>query len=267
MKIKTRCGHCGKVYNMSADFIGKTAQCKQCHNNFVMTPMPEGPPPAQAAQQQAPARPPQQPPYTAPAAAPIEQPFQQQFSAPQPPFQAPHQAPMAMQPPAFAAQPGGGMPGQAPFSAPQPPMQAGRQLSPQGLPNPYSAPQPPNPFVNPAVQGGGSYSGFQANQAVPQAAAQPAGIDPSLQTIVCPKCRFTAGIPPVTGKMRLRCQECGHVFPVKPDPKFKKLIKNATKGKVKSGGGKKLSTPILALLVVIFLLVAILFVGPTVLPG
>lgn len=233
MKIKTRCGHCGKVYNMSADFAGKTAQCKQCHNNFVMAPMPEGPP--AAAQQTQPPPPRRQPPYDPPA-----QSFQ-----PQQPLDGERQPP-------FEALPG-------------------HQLSQGGMPNPYHAPPPPNPFANQAQ--GGPHPGAQtqlpraAGQQPPRAGARPAEIEPSLQTIVCPKCRFTAGIPPVTGKMRLRCQECGHVFAVKPDPKFKNLIKQATKGRVKGDGGPKVSITLLALLFVIALAVAILFVGPTVLPG
>lgn len=95
-----------------------------------------------------------------------------------------------------------------------------------------------------------------------------------MQTVVCPKCKFTAAIPAVGSKVRLRCQECGHKFIIKPDPQLKKLIK---KGGGKAVGGapkakapkekKPLPKGAVIALAVVLVLVFVLFVGPIVLPG
>jgi uncharacterized paraquat-inducible protein A len=37
MKIKTRCEHCGKVYQMDDNFLGQIAQCRNCRKYFTMT--------------------------------------------------------------------------------------------------------------------------------------------------------------------------------------------------------------------------------------
>ena len=45
MKIKTRCEHCGKVYQMDESFLGQTAQCRNCQQYFTMTPFEDQPAP------------------------------------------------------------------------------------------------------------------------------------------------------------------------------------------------------------------------------
>ena len=46
MKIKTRCEHCGKVYQMDDHFAGQIAQCRHCQKYFTMTPFEDQPAPA-----------------------------------------------------------------------------------------------------------------------------------------------------------------------------------------------------------------------------
>ena len=68
MKIKTKCEHCGKVYQMEDSYLGQTAQCRHCNNYFTMAffndqPAPPSPqPPAQP--------PPRQPGYEQPQLPP-----------------------------------------------------------------------------------------------------------------------------------------------------------------------------------------------------
>jgi len=45
MKIKTRCEHCGKVYQMDDNFAGQIAQCRSCQKYFTMTPFEDQPVP------------------------------------------------------------------------------------------------------------------------------------------------------------------------------------------------------------------------------
>lgn len=173
MKIKTRCSHCGKMYQTEAEHIGKTAQCKQCQNNFVMAAFDE-----------------------------------KTIHAPQP---------VAAPPGAFA--------------------EAGVMPSPPDLSDnipeqPIAAPSLSNPDLG------------QVNT----------------QTVVCPKCKFTADIPRVSGKMLLRCQECGHKFTVKPEPRKKGAAGPGSSAK------KEFPKPVLILIVIAILLAAVVFVGPTLLP-
>lgn len=101
-------------------------------------------------------------------------------------------------------------------------------------------------------------------------AAPPPGPGPDQlnhQTVVCPKCNFTADIPPVSSKLRLRCQECGHKFIVKPESKKKGAVKNsANKFNANAPEKKGLPKGVLIVVLVILLLAAVLFVGPTLLP-
>lgn len=233
MKVRTRCGHCGKVYNMSADHIGMTAQCKQCHNTFLMTPTPEGSP-ASATQ---PA-----PPATAAYQA-------------QPPRQ--EEAPQAQ---AYATQ----QTDQGAFAAPPQGLSVDTyegQMTADSLPKPFDAPPPPDPFTAQTYGNGAQTALFQPP---PQAAGRPA-IDPSLQTVVCPKCHFTSGIHPVGGKVILRCQECGKIFSIKADPRFKNY-KKAAKTNGQSGRQKKTGSPALIILGGL-VVAAIIFLGPVFLPG
>ena len=244
MKIKTKCGYCGKVYTMSADYIGKTAQCKQCHNNFVMTAMPEGPPASSTAQSMPPQSAPfqgQTPPSPGHPGFPPQPPFGGS-AAPVPPFGAPQTPPV-------------GLPD--PFQTP-PPNLYGGGIAHQQAPGGYPPQAAPAPYQQPQTQRMPQY------QQQPPQAPQPssAAVDPSLQTVVCPKCKFTAGIPPVSKKVNLRCQECGKVFAVKPGRKSMAVGKKAPK--IKSGSGEKKSIPpVLIALVVVLLVVAVLVIGPT----
>jgi hypothetical protein len=43
MKIKTRCGHCGKVYQMDDNYLGQIAQCRNCQKHFTMAPFEDQP--------------------------------------------------------------------------------------------------------------------------------------------------------------------------------------------------------------------------------
>ena len=126
MKIKTRCQHCGKVYQMDDSFLGQTAQCRNCQQYFTMTPLEDQP-----------------------ASAPLGAAQPQTYGPP--PAQPQTYGPPPAQPPAYG----------------------------QGT--------PAQPLTN-------------------------------TQTVVCPKCRFTADIPRVSRKLKLKCQECGHKFVVKPEP-------------------------------------------------
>ncbi|MDL2260053.1 hypothetical protein LJB99_04195 [Deltaproteobacteria bacterium OttesenSCG-928-K17] len=320
MKVKTMCNHCGKTYQMAPEYIGKTAKCKQCQNNFVMVAMEE-PEAAQALMPLHPFAVTDQASYgagapQAPVAAPPQAAQQNPFGAPQqaapqspfgaPPQQAAPQSPFGAPPQQAAPQSPFGAPPQAapqsPFGAPQqaaqqspfgaPPQAA--QQSPFGAPpqaaqqSPFGAPQqaaqqspfgaPPqnsfnpggnNPFASP-TQLADPYSAPQPQvqaqpQVQPQSSRQPIKNEAPMQTVVCPKCKFTAGIPAIGSKIRLRCQECGHKFIIKPDPKLKKLVKSSpAKGpKEKKPTSKGAIIGLAALLIVI----AILFVGPIVLPG
>ena len=267
MKIKTRCNHCGKVYQMDSAYAGKTAQCKQCHNNFVMTPMEEisaapVPPQQPAAPPQQPGYPPQPQPmmnqgYGQPQAQPpygqqpgYGQPPQpsygqpQQPGFPQPPQdfgQAPPQMGYAQQPDYGQAPPQMGQTPQQPGYAPQPDY---GQAPPQGgIPDPMGVPGP-----------GASMS---------QGAYQPGQVNAATQKISCPKCNFSAEIPKVTKKMQLRCQECGSKFFVKPEPKVKA---KATPGDKPVKEKKSSSKSVMVLLLLVLVLVAVLVVGPMLLP-
>ena|GEM_PF-2565238 len=66
MKIRTRCEHCGKVYQTNADNLGQTAQCRHCQNYFTMTLL-EGPPAPEPPQAQQPPAPQPQSPNQPPA--------------------------------------------------------------------------------------------------------------------------------------------------------------------------------------------------------
>ncbi len=56
MKIKTQCRHCGKLYLIASEHLGKVARCKKCHEYFEMSaydgasPAPQSAPEASAAQ-------------------------------------------------------------------------------------------------------------------------------------------------------------------------------------------------------------------------
>ncbi|MDR0882760.1 MAG: zinc-ribbon domain-containing protein [Candidatus Adiutrix sp.] len=178
MKIKTRCAHCGKIYHMDSENLGKTAQCKQCQNTFVMSAYEEPASLEPLAQQPAPA----DPAYTVPPPPPL-------------PFQT-----VPADPPAAS---------------------------------------PPN-------------------------RAQPASdtIQIQTQTIVCPKCKYTAEIPPVTSKLSLRCPECGHKFTVQPNPKSKTGVKT----KPAEGPKKAHSQTILLLFIFILIVAGLLVAGPKFLP-
>ena len=235
MKIKTRCNHCGKVYQMDSAYAGKTAQCKQCHNNFVMTPLEEAP----AAPLQPMAQPPQ-PPYG--------QPPQTQPGYPQPPAQQPgYGQPQPMMPPQGAYPPqqsAYGQPPQQAMAAPQPDY-GQPQMPPQGY-----APQPDYGQAPP--------------QGYPQASqGQPPTIQTSTltQQVSCPKCNFTAEIPKVSKKMQLRCQECGSKFYVKPEPKVK-AAPAAKPAKEKKSSSKSA----LVLLLLLLIIVGVLVAGPMLLP-
>lgn len=234
MKVRTRCGHCGKVYNMSAGHIGLTAQCKQCHHTFLMTPQPDGSP--LSAPQQA---------LPSPAAYPAE----------------PHRQ-EAPQAPACAAQ----QSDQGAFALPQDLSVKADEgsMTADGLPNPFNAPSPPDPFTCQTYGGTGTQTS-PGRQPSPQAAGQPA-IDSLLQRVVCPQCHFTSGIRPVVGgKVTLRCQECGKIFSIKADPRFKKH-KNMAKANGQSGGPGKTVSPALIILGSLVMVAAIFFVGPVFLP-
>lgn len=139
---------------------------------------------------------------------------------------------------------------------------------------------PANPFglpPQPGAPGQASFGAAPGQPAVPPQketmpgqpfAAPPPGPGPDQlnhQTVVCPKCKFTADIPPVSSKLRLRCQECGHKFIVKPESKKKGAVKNNA---AQSNAPEKKGLPkgVLAVVLVILLLAAVLFVGPTLLP-
>lgn len=238
MKIKTRCNHCGKVYQMAADYIGKTAQCKQCQNNFVMVALEEAPP--------------------APQPAPAD------------PFEVPLQAVGAPFNPFGGASQPGGAPAN-PFGAPPPP--GGNPADPFGASgNPFAArPQPGPPGRYPFGAAPGQPAApphMEGLPGQPFAAPPPPGPGPgqlNTQTVVCPKCKFTADIPPVSGKMHLRCQECGHKFMVKPEPKKKGAFK--AKAAPYPDAPAKKGLPKAALVAMLLLLLAaVLFVGPALLP-
>ena len=57
MKIKTRCEHCGRVYQMDEGHLGQTAQCRHCNEYFTMALFKDQP-----AQPAAPPQPPSQAP-------------------------------------------------------------------------------------------------------------------------------------------------------------------------------------------------------------
>lgn len=275
MKIKTRCNHCGKVYQMAAEYIGKTAQCKQCHNNFLMVALEEAPPAPQPATQPpfdfapadtmaSPSDPfGGMPPAGGPAANPFGAPPQAGAPAANP-FGAPPQAGAPAANP-FGAPPQAGAPAANPFGAPP---QAGAPAA-----NPFGAPpQPGAPAQNPFGAAPGQPAAPPQMGAMPgqsyAASPPPPGPSPSqfnTQTVVCPKCKFTADIPPVSGKLHLRCQECGHKFAVKPESKKGGGRANPASDYNASEKKGLPKAAILGLLVVL-LLAAVVFVGPTLLP-
>ena len=85
------------------------------------------------------------------------------------------------------------------------------------------------------------------------------------QTVVCPKCQFTADIPPVTRKLKLRCQECGHKFLVQPAPKNQpgRPLPTEKAPREKSGSASKVVGVVLALLI---LAAGVLAAGPALAP-
>lgn len=233
MKVRTRCGHCGKVYNMSADHIGMTAQCKKCHNTFLMTPMPGG----------------------SPASAP----------QPAPPSPAAYQAlPLRQAAPQAQTSCAAQQADQGAFApAPQEALNVNvfeGQMTAESLPNPFNVPPPPGPCMTQIHETGAQTAPYQ--QPVPQAAGRP-DIGFSLQTVVCPKCHFTSGIHPVDGKVTLRCQECGKIFSIKAEPRFI----NTAKANGPSGRQKKTASSSLFILGSLVMVAAILFAGPVFLPG
>jgi DNA-directed RNA polymerase subunit RPC12/RpoP len=44
MKAKTRCGHCGTVFQTDENFLGRIARCPNCRQRFTMTPFEDQPP-------------------------------------------------------------------------------------------------------------------------------------------------------------------------------------------------------------------------------
>jgi len=79
------------------------------------------------------------------------------------------------------------------------------------------------------------------------------------QTVVCPKCKFTAEIPPVSSNMRIRCQECGKKFVIKPLRRGKPAAAPKAGKSEKAGGSKK---SVVVLLVFVLLLAVVVFVRP-----
>jgi len=132
--------------------------------------------------------------------------------------------------------------------------------------NDFTAPRPVAAPSGDFTEAGGTPSPPESSEAVPgQPITAPPLSSPDLgrantQTVVCPKCKFTADIPRVSGKMSLRCQECGHKFTVKSEP--------GKKGAAGQGGSakKKLPKSVLFLIVIVLLLAVVVFVGPTLLP-
>ena len=175
MKVKTKCQHCGKVYQMDESFLGQTAQCRNCQQYFTMTPFEDQP-------------------VSAPQAAPGPPTYGQ---IPAPPAAAPAYGQPPSQPPAY----GQGTPGQ--------------------------------PMVN-------------------------------NQTVVCPKCRFTADIPRVSRKLKLKCQECGHRFVVKPEPKSQPGGRPLPTEKAPREGGASKAPALI--LVVLILAAGALVAGPKLFP-
>jgi len=163
MKIKTRCEHCGKVYQMDDNFAGQIAQCRSCQKYFTMTPFEDQPVPG--------------------------------------PFRAPGQDPA---------------PGQGPAPG-----------------------QPPGP--------------------------PPASGQTSIATriITCPKCGFTAALPRVSHKLKLKCQGCGHKFVVKPEPKTRPARPRPPERAPREGGFSKTTAFLLLLL---FLAAGALVTGPKLFP-
>ena len=43
MKVKVKCEHCEKIYQMDDSYVGRTAKCPYCHNHFVMITFEEQP--------------------------------------------------------------------------------------------------------------------------------------------------------------------------------------------------------------------------------
>jgi len=165
MKIKTKCDHCGKVYQMDDSFLGQTAQCRNCQQYFTMTPLED-------------------PPGPGPLDAPGPQPYNQ------PPAYT--QAPQAAKAPAYS----------------QPQAQAASPAYGQGTPS--------HPLTN-------------------------------TQTVVCPKCRYTADVPRVSRKLKLKCQECGHKFVVKPESRPGRPL--PTEKAPREGGASKAPALIFLLLI------------------
>ncbi|MDR2946689.1 MAG: zinc-ribbon domain-containing protein [Candidatus Adiutrix sp.] len=271
MKIKTRCEHCGKIYNMSDEYIGQTAQCKVCQKYFLMTVLEEAPlppPPAPPAEAQFAAPNPAAPQFPAadltqyPAPPPAGG-FPQYGQAPQ------GQPAFGAEQPQFGGQPGFGQapPMQQPQFGGQQPQFGGQQFGgqqPQFGGQQFGGQQPQfgQPFDT-AFQDQAPRYGASPAAASPIGAPQPGQTSPvATQTVVCPKCKFTAEIPPVSNSMRIRCQECGKKFVIKPLRKGKPV--GAPKPAKSGGGGSRKS--VLGLLFIVVLLAAVVFVGPTLLP-
>jgi hypothetical protein len=176
MKVKTKCQHCGKVYQMDESFLGQTAQCRNCQQYFTMTPFEDQP-----------------------ASAP--------HVAPGPPTYGPPPAQPQVQPPAYGQTPA------QPAAAPA-----------------YGQGTPGQPSVN-------------------------------NQTVVCPKCRYTADVPRVSRKLKLTCQECGHKFVVKPESRPGRPL--PTEKAPKEGGSSNAPALILLLLL---LGAGVLVAGPKLFP-
>jgi DNA-directed RNA polymerase subunit RPC12/RpoP len=134
------------------------------------------------------------------------------------------------------------------------PPQFGAQTQPHPEAPQFNVPGPAGLTLSPDVKDAPAPGGYQGGQP----------LQSNLQTVVCPKCRFTADIPPVAKRMKLRCQECGHRFMIKPESKKKTA---AAKAPAQPGAKKSPPKGVLALLLLVLILAAVLLVGPVLLPG
>jgi DNA-directed RNA polymerase subunit RPC12/RpoP len=82
--------------------------------------------------------------------------------------------------------------------------------------------------------------------------------------VVCPKCRFTADIPRVSRKLKLKCQECGHRFVVRPEPNSQPGGRPLPTEKAPRDGGSS-KAPVFILLFIL-LAAGVLIAGPKLLP-
>ena len=241
MKIKTRCNHCGKVYQMSADYLGKTAQCKQCHNNFLMESYEEiqEASPTLELQLSDPVPPPQPAPQ---AAGPGQAAFHSRGAGGQaqaaPGFSQQTPAMPAQQPRAMGAAPMPGFQVQAAAS----PVFTGQPGVPPQMSPAYGAPMPHQPAAAPYAP---PMPDVAINQSQAGGLGHPAAqINVRTQTVVCPKCRYSADIPPITSKMKVRCQQCGNRFVVKPE-------KHKAGGASSAGGSKQVPKAAILLLLIL----------------